>query len=205
VVSTQASGIERLADPLPGKHMRATVAEVLSDNFALAFAQRPELDLCLCVLGYAELPELPRIVKAIAPRMRQGGTVVGFHMRSLLAPLPSNDTGLILAVSGLTDPVRVHYGGAIRQMRLLAAFERAGGTRGARLVRAADIGLAVLGSVPRALVTWGDATGGKDGDTTPPLLCASVTLEVDVAGEPAASCDLVRPAAARAAVETAPA
>jgi hypothetical protein len=183
VVSSQASALESLADRFAGKHARVTPAIVLSDNFALAFEQGPDFDLCLCILEYAELQEFPRIVKAVAPCMRPGGKIVGFHMNASLAPLPANDTNLAVALSRLVDPVRVHHAGSARSAKALAAFQRAAAGGGRRLVRAARLGLALLHIAPRALVgNRAEAAKHDKGLSSPPALCTSLTLEVTVGG-----------------------
>ena len=151
VISSEASPVERLADRFTGKHARVATSVALNDNFPLAFEQRPTFHLCLCILGHPELREFPRIVKAMAPCMRPGGKIVGFHLNPSLAPLPANDPNLIVALSRLIDPVRVHYAGSPQSAKVLGAIRRAGAGSGRELVRTARIVLAQLRVLPQTL------------------------------------------------------
>ena len=217
VVSSRPNTIERLADGFTGKHVRLTPAVALSDNFPLAFEQIPDFHLCLCILEYPELRQFHKIVKAMAPCMRPGGKIVGFHMNSSLAPLPTNDPNLIVALSRLVDPVRVHYAGSPQSAAALAAIQHAGGNQltdpvpmrhaglpqtaeapaefesagaggGRGLVRAARVVLALLRIAPQALAANRAAAAMQDDDTSgPPALCTSITLEVTVSDYPQAT------------------
>ena len=187
VISSEVSPIERLADRFTGKHARVAPSVALSDNFPLAFEQRPTFHLCLCILGHSELREFPRIVKAMAPCMRPGGKIVGFHLNPSLAPLPANDPNLIVALSRLIDPVRVHYAGSPQSAKVLGAIRRAGAGGGRELVRAARIVLAQLRLLPQTLAINRAEAAMHDGDTlAPPALCTSITLEVTIGEHPQA-------------------
>jgi hypothetical protein len=185
VVSSQASAIERLTERMAGNHARAAPAVVLGDNFALAFDEPPDFDLCLCILEYVELSEFPGIVKAVTPCMRPGGKIVGFHMNASLAPLSANDPNLVVALSRLTDPVQVHFAGSAQTAEALAAFQRAAAGGGRRLARAAWLALALMHIAPRALAgNRAEAARHHDGLSGAPAVCTSLTLEVTV-GDPA--------------------
>jgi hypothetical protein len=187
VISSEASPIERLADRFTGKHARVAPSVALSDNFPLAFEQRPTFHLCLCILGHPELREFPGIVKAMAPCMRPGGKIVGFHLNPSLAPLPANDPNLIAALSRLIDPVRVHYAGSPESAKVLSAIRRAGAGGGHELVRAARIVLTQLRVLPQTLAINREEAATHDGDAlAPPALCTSITLEVTIGEDPQA-------------------
>ena len=83
--------------------------------------------------------------------MRPGGKIVGFHLNPSLAPLPANDPGLVVALSRLIDPVRVHYAGSPESARLLRAIQRAAAGGGHEFTRAARIVLAQLRVLPQTL------------------------------------------------------
>ena len=186
VISSEASPIERLADRFTGKHARVAPSVALSDNFPLAFEQRPTFHLCLCILGHPELREFPRIVKAMAPCMRPGGKIVGFHLNPSLAPLPANDPNLIVALSRLIDPVRVHYAGSPQSAKVLGAIRRAGAGGGRELVRAARIVLAQLRVLPQTLAINRAEAAMHEDTSAPPALCTSITLEVTIGEHPQA-------------------
>ena len=186
VITSEASSIERLADRFTGKHARFTPAIALSENFPLALEQKPDFDLCLCILAHPELREFPRIVEAIAPCMRPGGKVVGFHLNASLAPLPANDPGLIVAMLRLMDTMRVHYAGSPQSARVLWAMQRAAAGGGHELTRAARIVLAQLRALPQALaINRAEAAMAQD-SLAPPAPCTSITLEVTVGDHPQA-------------------
>jgi len=185
VISSEASSIERLADRFTGKHARFTPATALSENFSLALEQKPGFDLCLCILAHAEFREFPRIVEALAPCMRPGGKIVGFHLNASLAPLPANDPGLV-AMLRLMDTMRVHYAGSPQSARVLWAMQRAAAGGGHELTRAARIVLAQLRALPQALaINRAEAAMAQD-SLAPPAPCTSITLEVTVGEHPQA-------------------
>jgi hypothetical protein len=184
VVSSHVSPIERLGDRFTGKHARFGPSVALSENFPLAFEQRANFHLCLCILEHADLREFPRIVKAVAPCMRPGGKIVGFHLNPSLEPLPANDPGLVAALSRLIDPVRVHYAGSPRSREVLHAIQRASGGGGSELARAARIALAQLRVMPRTLAINRAEAAMHEDTLAPPALCTSVTLEVTIGEQP---------------------
>jgi hypothetical protein len=184
VISSQVSPIERLTGRFTGKHARFAPSVALSENFPLAFEQRPNFHLCLCILAHAELREFPRIVKAIAPCMRPGGKIVGFHLNPSLDPLPANDPGLVAALSRLIDPVRVHYAGSPRSRRVFDAIRRAGAGSGGELVRAARIVLTQLRLMPWTLAINRAEAAMHEDTLAPPALCSSITLEVTIGEQP---------------------
>jgi uncharacterized ParB-like nuclease family protein len=185
VISSEMSPIERLADRFTGKHARIAPSVALSENFPLAFEQRPNFHLCLCILGHSDLREFPSIVKAMTPCMRPGGKIVGFHLNPSLAPLPANDPNLIAALSRLIDPVRVHYAGSPQSATALGVIRRAGAGGGRELVRATRIVLAQLRLLPQTLaINRAEATVRDDDTAAPPALCTSITLEVTIGEHP---------------------
>jgi len=184
VISSHVSPIERLTERFAGKHARFPPPVALSDNFPLAFEQRPNFDLCLCILAHAELREFPRIVKAVAPCMRPGGKIVGFHLNPSLYPLPANDPGLVAALSRLIDPVRIHYAGSPRSKGVFDAIRRAGAGGGGELVRAARIVLAQLRVLPWTLAINRAEAAMHEDILAPPALCTSITLEVTIGEQP---------------------
>jgi hypothetical protein len=184
VISSEANPIERLADRFTGKRAHAVPAAVLSQNFALALAQTPAFHLCLCILEHSELPEFPKIVKAIAPCMLRGGKIIGFYMSPSMTLLPCNDPSLAATVSKLPGPVGVHYAGSVQSAKVLDALQRAGGGRN-KLVRAARLGLALLRIAPQALAANREEAAMHDeDDRTPPALCTSITLVVTISEQP---------------------
>ena len=117
VISSHVSPIERLGDRFTGKHARFGPSVALSENFPLAFEQRANFHLCLCILEHADLREFPRIVKAVAPCMRPGGKIVGFHLNRSLEPLPAND-------SASSPPCRGSSTRSVSTMRVPPSRER---------------------------------------------------------------------------------
>ena len=184
VISSQARPIERLADRFTGKYARFGPSVALSENFPLAFEQKPNFHLCLCILEHAEVRDFPRIVKAVAPCMRPGGKIVGFHLNPSLDPLPANDPGLVAALSRLIDPVRVHYAGSPRSREVLDAIRRASGSSGSELARAARIALCQLRVMPRTVAINRAEAAMHEDTLAPPALCTSVTLEVTIGEQP---------------------
>ena len=123
----------------------------------------------------------------MAPCMRPGGKIVGFHLNPTLAPLPANDPNLIVALSRLIDPVRVHYAGSPQSAKVLGAIRRAGAGGGRELVRAARIILAQLRVLPQTLAVNRVEAATHNGDASiPPALCTSITLEVTIGEHPQA-------------------
>lgn len=182
VISSQPNAIERLADGFAGKRARATPAMVLGDSFPLAFPQAPDLHLCLCILDYTELEEFPRIVAAMTPCMRPGGKIIAVHSSTSATALSAHDSKLIVTLSRIPDPVRVHFAGSLTTAKMAAAYQRAGAGNCHALVRAARIVLLLLRCFPKALAAnWAEAAR-RDADIAgAPDLCSSVTLEVTVA------------------------
>jgi hypothetical protein len=184
VISSQVSPIERLTDRFAGKQARFAPSVALSENFPLAFEQRPNFHLCLCILAHAELREFPRIVRAIAPCMRPGGKIVGFYLNPSLDPLPANDPGLVAALSRLIDPVRVHYAGSPRSRGVFDAIRRAGAGGGGELMRAGRIVLTQLRLMPWTLAINRAEAAMHEDTLAPPALCTSITLEVTIGEQP---------------------
>ena len=118
-------------------------------------------------LAPASPRSLPHIVKASAPCMRPGGKIVGFHLNPTLAPLPANDPNLIVALSRLIDPVRVHSAGSPQSAKVLGAIRRAGSGGGHELVRAARIVLAQLRILTQTLGHQSRGSGDARQQQTP--------------------------------------
>ena len=187
VISSEASPIERLADRFTGKHARVGPSVALSENFPLAFEQRPNFHLCLCILGHPELREFPRIVKAMAPCMRPGGKIVGFHLNPSLAPLPANDPGLDRRLVAAHRPGTGALCGLPQVGKVLGAIQRAACWR---RKRAGEGGPHRPRPAARPAADAGHQSGEAamhDGDAlAPPALCTSITLEVTIGEEPQA-------------------
>jgi hypothetical protein len=185
IVSSQRSPIEKLADPFSGKLARMSVATVLSDNFDRAVEHQRDFDLCICVLEYEELDLFPKIVKAISPSMRPGGSIIGFYWNSTLGALSPNDSRLITLLSNLAEPTRIYYSGSARTAGLMRGFQalRSGG--GNRMWRGARFAFNMLQIGPRAFAaSWAEESSRSESPVAPPSCYTSITLELRLGNAP---------------------
>ena len=128
MVGANKGTLADIVDSFPGTHARASLGQLLSENFALAFERYPQFDLCLAFLGSQDFEQLPQIVAAAARYMRVGGKLVAFHMDRTGTMQSGIDASLLVAtaLSGISEPAQVYYSGSRRRERVQREFQQLG-------------------------------------------------------------------------------
>jgi hypothetical protein len=141
LIGNHVNIVENIVD-LEGFHAWVSVPGVKSGNFAKAFDERPEFDLCICDLGLSELTQFSEIYESVRPFMRPGGTVVGFHF---------NPDGVRTAPElsrSMPSGANIYYAGSKRTMKILRAFRPVGSAAGP--LRLAGMAIAIALTSPHA-------------------------------------------------------
>jgi hypothetical protein len=119
-----------IADHLPGLHARVALPDVIGGNLDKAFDENPQFDLCICSMGAADLSQFVPVVKSVAPCMRKGGKVVGFHPN--FDRNPQHVRTLTVPQRLLDDPScgRVYYAGSGASAGVIRRLRRVGSRTG---------------------------------------------------------------------------
>ncbi len=171
LVAIDAPGFFAGVTALPGRIAQVSLEGFSSELFAKALEAHQKFDLCVLQLNIDNLPRLAELVTALAPYLRTGGAIVGFHMNGG-RPLGT------MHLDGHNSKV-IFTGSAtsIWAMRIyLAAFNRIYGRRFFVIVR----GLLML-ALSMPLVLWAnlsEAAAAKRGRLPDPTFRTSVTIIV---------------------------
>jgi len=180
-VLTVVTGLDladRVADHLPGLHARVSATELMQGNLIKAFGEPPEFDLCICTLGPDELGQLPDILEAISPCMRQGGKFVGFYPNFSLAALPVDEGTLLRGISAFATSSRIYYAGSSRSSGVVRRFYR-GASANSRIGRAVRMAAMLLLTTASALPANRMEAAVADSHLVHPGPdCTSMTIEV---------------------------
>jgi hypothetical protein len=171
---------DAVADGLPGLHAQVSLAEALQGNLAAALNHSRDIDLCICTLDRLEIAQFSKIVKAIAPCLREGGRIIGFYPNMDLNPLSVDNPELLHGLSDLPGSAKIYYAGSPRSAQVLRRFRKALSTssRG-RVGNVLRVAMSLLGSTPRALIAnrLEDLISGDQLSLLPDP-CTSLTFEV---------------------------
>jgi len=171
---------DRVADHLPGLHAQVSLSDVMQGNLIKAFSRSPELDLCICTLGAAEIDRFADLVKNVAPCMRRGGKIVGFYPNFGLAAVAIDELELLRGMFDFPWSGRVYYAGSAKSARVVRRYHQtlsaSSRSRVAAVVRMATRLFLVT---PSALAAnRAEAAAPEDQSARLPDHCTSITIEV---------------------------
>jgi hypothetical protein len=172
---------EAVADHLPGLHVQVSLLEVVQGNLMKAFSQPPDFDLCVCTLGSGEQYQFADVVKTVAPCMRSGGKIIGFHPNFGLDPLSMDDTNLLRGMFDFPWSRRIYYAGTAKSARVVQRCYRAHWATNSRLGTLLRVATMLFVIAPAAAsANKLEAAVGEDEAARMPEQCTSITIEVTV-------------------------
>src|SRR5215211_4030386 len=180
VVGTSTLG-DTVADDLPGLHAQVSLKDVLQGDLTKAFGDNPEFELCICTLASHELARFTEIVNAVAPCMRRGGKIVGFHPNFGLNPIPMYS---IKMPQGSPDAPsgRIYFAGSEKSAHVVQRFHRLyAGTSKSRFSNIMRTMMMLTMSAPSAFIANRTEAAIPESQWSQlPAQCTSVTIEVTV-------------------------